>query len=191
MRLSSNLDQLQVGRSLTLIALAWVGAIMVGGVHSLLPINLSYGYVGPDLLLLTVIFAGFEVRQPLAGTVALGVLLGYLDDLLGGSPKGMHMLVFAAIIMVARGASDWLLVRGVASTILVVLGFSLCANLLICLVQFSLNQNQSWQLLVLVSVTASVTALVSPLWFWLLRRVDRRNARESWLNIARASERWR
>jgi len=191
MRLSPNLDRLQVGRSLTMIVLAWAGAIVVSSARAILPINLGYGPAGPDLLLLTVIFAGLELPQSLVGTVALGVTLGYLDDLFSGSPKGMYMLVFAAIIMMGRGVSAWILVRGVASTILVALGFALCANLFICLVQVSLNQSENWQLLALAPVTASVTVLFAPLWFWLLRRVDRRGTRESSLNIARASERWR
>lgn len=184
MMLPAPFDRVQIGRSLYLLAMAWAGAIAVGSLHAILPIGGAHGLAGPDLLLLTAVFAGFELRQPLVGTLALGIVLGYFGDLFAGSPKGMHMLAFASASWAARSAASLILVRGALSTLLVCLGFALGSSLVLLAVQLAFDANAEWRLLVCVPLAAVITAIFAPPWFWLLRRCDRGRAREPWLRLA-------
>ena len=152
----------------------------------------------PDVPFLVALYAGLHCR-PFAssgdGSSALlslrnarpesmagfGAVLGYLADVVEGSPAGLHALGLAVSVLLLRAVSIRLLVRGVGAVMLVALlsliGYRLLLSLVYLLFSalFAAPGSTLAPLSDLSSLLgeAIVTAVVAPLVFAVLSRLDR------------------
>jgi hypothetical protein len=161
-------------RGLTFLVAAWVGLVITATVGAVLP----WHFPAPDVGLLVVLFVGLSARGGLAGVCALAVAAGYLADLFGGAPKGLHMVTYAACALAARGASARILVRGPMLVAATALSFALAFGALLVALRTSLQPSLGWGVLRQVPFAALSTALVAPVVFRVLRRLDRRYTRD-------------
>lgn len=166
------------GRVLSLIAVAWIGLVLVASAQAVLPLEWPRHVPGPDVVLLVIVYLGLSGRGGLSGACALALFLGWLADLSAGAPKGLHMVAYALVGLAARGASLRLLVRGGLLTALVAGVFSLACGALVVALRTSLSPSLGWAALRQVPLAAAVTALAAPPLFRLLRRFDRRFVRD-------------
>ena len=169
---------MNVGRALMLIAVAFVGLVLVASAQAVLPLDWPRHVPGPDVVLLVVVYLGLSGRGGLSGACALALFLGWLADLFSGAPKGLHMVAYALVGIAARGASWRLLVRGGALTALVAGMFALALGGMVVALRTSLLPSLGWGALRQVPLAAAVTALAAPPMFRLLRRLDRRFIRD-------------
>lgn len=168
-------------RALGLLAVAYLGLLLFAALPTLFPGLLPM----PDVSLLVTLHAGLSCRLPGGATVtmrdpgpaavaAFGVCLGYLTDLLGGGPKGLHALGLALLMLLLRGAATRLLVRGWV----LVMAFVFVAAVLFGVLLYGLRAwaepGESLLPLRALVYQALATALCAPLLFSLLRRVDAR-----------------
>lgn len=65
----------------------------------------------PDLAVPLAFYLG-ATREPIRGALLAGAL-GYIADLLGGGPRGLHILLSMVISLLASGLATRLIVRGV------------------------------------------------------------------------------
>jgi rod shape-determining protein MreD len=131
----------------------------------------------PDPALLLVLYLGLTPRQSAWVGAILAIVLGYLTDLLGAAPKGLHALVYVLLFYASRGAQVRLLTRGwifevwfcglaaFVGGVLVVLGRAVAAP------QVGVRG-------ILVAVVQAVaTGLTAPVVFSIGRRIDRWTSR--------------
>src|SRR5262245_17939520 len=108
------------GRAIAFLVVAWLGMSVVASFQAVLPMRVLPGLKpGPDVAALVVLFVGLSGRGGPAGACAFAFALGYLADLSGGAPKGLHALAGIGLVSLARAASARLLVRGAIFTTLV------------------------------------------------------------------------
>lgn len=115
-------------RALGLLAAAYVGLILATALAAL-----SWRPV-PDISFLVALYAGLHCRLEGGGgasallslhnarpeaMAALGAALGYLADLVGGAPIGLHALSLSICLLLLRAVSIRLLVRGVRAVMVV------------------------------------------------------------------------
>jgi len=156
---------------------AYLVLLVLGSVWRLLPIGVAHAAV-PDLSALVAAYLGLTARAAIAPAVAGAVAVGYLADLIGGAPPGLHALIGGAVCLLGRGVHRRLLVRGWAVT----LGFSgfvgAVAALLTIVIRMMSNRavqpgTALWELV----AVAIGTAAIGPLVFRLHRRIDAAFAR--------------
>ena len=167
-----------MSRALALLGLAWLALIALSSLQAVAPLSWGCRFAVPDVLLLLVLFVGLSGRGELGAACAFGVAAGYLGDLFHGAPKGTHMLAYAGAVMAARVASTRLLVRGPIATAAVALAFALTFGVVVTALRVAVDGAVGWGPLGQVPVAALVTALFAPTTFRLLRRLDRRFARD-------------
>jgi cell shape-determining protein MreD len=174
------------GRVLTLILATWIGLILVACGQAVLPVSWPVRLPGPDVALLVILYVGLT-SQPSpslgslgggAGVCALALLLGWMADLGGGAPKGLHMAAYALAGLAARGASSRILVRGFLLTALTAFTFALAAGLFVVGLRTSLAPPLGWGGIRQVPTSALTTALFAPIVFRILARLDRRWTRD-------------
>jgi rod shape-determining protein MreD len=107
-------------RTATIVLVAYVLCVVVSSVWRMVPADLAQIIV-PDIVALTAAYLGLTTRRWVARAVAGGVVLGYLGDLISGSPAGLMALTAGAMTLIAHGVHRRMLVRGFAMTI----GFSI------------------------------------------------------------------
>lgn len=146
--------------------------------QSTLATLLNLEAVTPHLLLPLVIHLGVSPDVDLVRGVSLAFLLGYLLDSFCGSPMGLQTFVAVATFILARGAGTRLFLRGVVFQTVMTFSITFAANLMIFALRAifekpapfpwgNLLTTLRWSLL-----PAAITALVAPLVFWLVRRLD-------------------
>lgn len=176
-----------LGRSLGLLilgCLATLGSLALGSLSS---------RAVPDCGFLVALYLGLYCRQPSGSAIstrdarpdviaALGGVLGYLADLLGGTPLGLRMLTLSLLVLLLRVLSGHLIVRGTRAILLAAL---LSLTLYRCLTAFTFAL-LGWAFGSPVSTAAFVgslsvipgellvTTLAAPLVFWVISRVDRK-----------------
>jgi hypothetical protein len=156
---------------------AYLVLLVLGAVWRLMPIGLLHD-AAPDLAALVAAYLGLTARAAIAPAVAGAVTVGYLADLIGGAPPGLHALIGGAVCLLGRGVHRRLLVRGWAVT----LGFSAfvgaVASFLIIVIRMLSGRaidpgTALWELV----LVAFGTAAIGPLVFRLHRRIDAAFAR--------------
>lgn len=169
-----------LARALGLLAAAYLGSIL-----STVAAALWSGPV-PDLGFLVALYAGLHCR--LAGGPAamlrdarpeamagLGAALGYLLDVVGGTPRGLLALACALWLLGLRAVANRLMVRGLRA----VMGVAALTMLLFRFTMWLLNAafaaELEWSGLGSALGEAISTGLFAPLAFAALRRMD------SWL----------
>lgn len=168
-----------LGRALGLLAVGYFLLLCCSALAVFLPWPL------PDLGLLVALYAGLTCRlrggvtavlrdaSPIA-MLGLGAALGYLADLVGGSPRGLRALGYALLLLLLRALAGHLMVRGAGAvaavaTVTVLLMRALLVGLLrlfdpaagLSGLRGALGQ-------------AVVTGLVAPVVFYVLSRIDSR-----------------
>lgn len=163
-------------RSAALVLIGYAVMLVLGVVWPVLPLG-PVRDAPPDVAALTAGYLGLTARRGVAGAVAASVIVGYLADLLGGSPPGLLALVAGITCLLGHLVQRRILVRGWA-----VLGFAAAlgatSSLLVFLVRLATGEPiGGLRELGMPMLVALTTALVGPLLLRLYRRVDAAFAR--------------
>jgi rod shape-determining protein MreD len=101
----------------------------------------------PDLLLILVVYLGFQEASLMAGVATY--LLGLLQDTFAGTCLGLYGLVFLIIFLAVKGASDRLNAESPVLLFFIVLcGTLLEALILIFTLGFFAEAGRSWTIIV-------------------------------------------
>jgi len=159
-------------RAVVMILAVYVGLIVTSSLQALSPWRVPT----PEVALLVVLYLGLGGRGTAPASVAVALVIGYLADLFAGSPKGLESLTLAVAMMLARAASSRLDVATPWHTMVIALVAALAHGLLQLAISSSLYAGDATAALRLVPTTALTTALIAPLCFHWLSRLDRRLA---------------
>lgn len=165
-------------RTATLVLCAYALCVIVGACWRLLPAQLVRDAV-PALGALTAAYLGLTARRTLAPAVGGSVTIGYLADIISGTPAGLGALVLGITCLVTRSAQQRILVRGAAMTI----GFSAFVALVDGVVGLLVRAVAGVKLAGLgvelshLLLAVAATALVGPPVWRLFRRIDAAFAR--------------
>lgn len=156
----------------------WLGLLCVASLSSMMPApRVWFPFLAPNLGLLVVLFVGLGGRATMVGVLTLACALGYLADLVFGAPKGVYMLSFAVVGMAVKAAQR-LLVRGALSNALVAGLFTAVCGLLVLGLRAGLGMGVGLGHFKRIPYEALSTALVAPLAFRALARLERLLSRE-------------
>lgn len=164
-------------RTASHVLVAYLVLLLLSSVWRELPL----GFVRdgtPDVAALVAAYLGLTARSSIAPAVAGAVATGYLADLLGGAPPGLHALIGGAVCLLGHGVHRRILVRGWAVT----LGFSAfvgaAASLLVIVIRMLSNRPLEVSIATReLALVAIGTAAIGPLVFRLHRRIDAAFAR--------------
>jgi rod shape-determining protein MreD len=165
-------------RTATLVLVAYALCVIVGAVWRALPFELVHDAI-PDLGALTAAYLGLTARRDVAPAVGGSVVLGYLVDVISGTPPGLAALAFGLTCLVARAAQQRILVRGTALAI----GFSAFIAVvtgivvLIVRVLYGVPRASLGTELQHLALVTLATALLGPLVWRAFRRIDAAFAR--------------
>lgn len=157
--------------------------LVLGAMWRLLPVPVP----APDLIALLAVYLGLTARPVIVGplTVRLvpatigAVILGYLADLLMGTPRGLLALNAGLMCGLGHFVHAALIVRGRLFTIVFSFVVGLVSGVLILLVRLAagLVPGGAFSELLMLLGTALMTALAGPLLFRGARSIDARFAR--------------
>jgi rod shape-determining protein MreD len=165
-------------RTATLVLAAYALCVIVGACWRLLPLQLVRDAV-PELGALTAAYLGLTARRGLAPAIGGSVTIGYLADVISGTPAGLGALVLGITCLVTRSAQQRILVRGAAMTI----GFSAFVALVAGVVGLLVRAVAGVRLASIavelshLALVVAATALIGPLVWRLFRRIDAAFAR--------------
>ena len=165
-------------RTATIVLVAYAACVILAAVWRLMPTQFIRDAI-PDLGALTGAYLGLTARRDIAPSVGGAVVLGYLIDLISGSPPGLCAVVAGLTTMIARTVQQRILVRGAAMTI----GFSafvaLIAGVLSWIVRalYGVPRAGFATELQHIALVTIATALIGPLVWRIFRRVDAAFAR--------------
>lgn len=165
-------------RTATQVLVAYALCVIVAACWRLLPFEVVRDAV-PDLGALTAAYLGLTARRDLAPAVAGSVVIGYLVDVISGSPPGLAALVLGLTCLVTRSVQQRILVRGAVMTIAFSGFVALVAGVILLLVRvFAGVARGSFSLeLAHLAIVAISTAVVGPLVWRVFRRIDAAFAR--------------
>lgn len=164
-------------RTATIVLVAYVMCVVVAAVWRAMP-----GFVHdaiPALGALTAAYLGHTTRPYRATAIAGAVVLGYLMDVISGTPAGLSSLVLAIIADIGRATQQRIFVRGMAMTIGYSAFIAVLAGLsrILISVLFGIPRPSVGLELQQMALIALSTALVGPLVWRLFRRIDAAYAR--------------
>jgi rod shape-determining protein MreD len=119
-----------------------------------------------------VLYLGLRGRGASSQLVVVALACGYLADLFAGSPRGLESLSLAIVVLLARGASNRLMVVSSWQVIAVAAAGALLHSL--CVFLLSSMYAESLGVLRVAPKVALFTGLLAAPLFALFRRVDRR-----------------
>ena len=164
-------------RTATIVLVAYVLCVVVASVWRYMP-GFTHDAI-PAIGALTAAYLGHTTRPWRAPVAAGAVTLGYLIDVISGTPVGMSCLVLGMTADIARSTQQRIFVRGS----LMMIGFcafiSLFASIskiLVC-VLFGIARPPVALELQQMALIALATALIGPLVWRLYRRIDAAYAR--------------
>lgn len=167
-------------RTATIVLVAYFLCVLVAAIWRYMP-----GFVHdaiPAIGALTAAYLGHTTRPFMLPVTAGVAILGYLIDVISGTPAGLTSLVLGMTSDVARRTQRRLFVRGTSMMI----GFSAFVSIIASLTQllvrviFKVGTIGSMALeLQQIALVAIVTALTGPLVWRLYRRIDAAFARTS------------
>jgi rod shape-determining protein MreD len=165
-------------RIATIVLVAYVVCVIMAAVWRFMP-GFTRDAV-PAIGALTAAYLGHTTRPYRAPSMAGSVVLGYLIDVISGTPTGLSCLVLGATHDIARTTQQRIFVRGTAMTIAYsafIAVFASLVRLVIC-VLFGIPRPPTIGLeLQHLALIALATALVGPLVWRLFRRIDAAYAR--------------
>jgi len=139
----------------------------------------------PNLLLPIVIYLGVLPDVHVVRGAAISFVLGYLLDSFCGSPMGLQTFILVSTFVVARFAGLRLFLRGPAFQIAMtfVIGVLAGGTILALSALFKLERplpfaaESTWDTVRIMVVPAFTTALVAPLLFAVVRRIEGMSSR--------------
>jgi rod shape-determining protein MreD len=164
-------------RTATIVLVAYAICIVVASVWRHMP-GFTHDAI-PAIGALTAAYLGHTTRPHRVPATAGAVVLGYLVDVISGTPAGMSSLVLAMTADIARATQQRIFVRGTAMTVGYSAFIALFAGVSKIIVsalfgiprpKFSLEMQH-------MALIALATALVGPLVWRLFRRIDAAYAR--------------
>ena len=163
-------------RTATIVLVAYLLCVVVGSVWRLLP---WISDAIPDLGALTAAYLGLTARRQVSPAVGGAIVLGYLVDLISGTPPGLLALVLGLTTLVARAVQQRILVRGAVISIAFSAFVALLAGVLAWLVRalFRIPSAAFGVELGHVLEVVLATAIIGPQVWRLFRRIDATFAR--------------
>jgi rod shape-determining protein MreD len=164
-------------RTGTLVLVAYILCVIVAASWHSLPHAVRDAI--PDIGALTAAYLGLTARRNVAPAVGGSIVLGYLVDLISGAPPGLLALVLGLTCLVARAVQQRIYVRGTTMTI-AFSGFVAIVSSLAAIVVRALYgmPRAAWSIeLRHLALVAIATAIVGPLVWRVLRRIDAAYAR--------------
>ncbi len=158
----------QIGASFALL-------LLLGAVWRLLPL----ASLAPDFVSLVAAYLGLTARDRLAPSMAGAVTIGYLADLLYGTPVGLMALTAGLVCSVCHLIQGRLLVRGWMFTAIFSMLTAMAAGVFVLAIRAgsSLLPLGFGQGFWMVLTSALATGLLGPMVFRACRHVDARFAR--------------
>lgn len=148
--------------------------LLLGCLWHYLPLDVAV----PEVAALGALYLGLTARQRLAPATLGAVIIGYLSDLLLGTPRGSQALVAGVLCILGHLIHRRLLLRGRVVTMLLAAFTGLAAGLLGTPIRwFAGHLPGGGDALGAMVQAALVTGLVGPLVFHSCRAVDARFAR--------------
>jgi rod shape-determining protein MreD len=164
-------------RTATIVLVAYALCVLVATVWRYMP-GFAHDAI-PALGALTAAYLGHTTRPHRAPAAAGAVVLGYLIDVISGTPAGMTSLVLFITADVARATQQRIFVRGMSMTIgysAFIALFASLAKIVVCLIAGIARPPVALELQQ-IALVALATALVGPLVWKLFRRIDAAYAR--------------
>ncbi len=164
-------------RTATIVLVAYAMCVVVASVWRFMP-----GFVHdavPAIGALTAAYLGHTTRPYRAPATAGAVVIGYLIDVISGTPVGMSSLVLAITADIARSTQQRIFVRGAAMTIgysAFIAVFTGLAKILVS-VLFGIPRPPVSLEFQQMALVALATALSGPIVWRLFRRIDAAYAR--------------
>jgi len=164
-------------RTATLVIVAYAMCVITAAVWRHLPV--AFRDVIPNIGALVAAYLGHTARSVRAPSTAGAVVVGYLIDIISGTPAGLTSLVLALTTGIARATQQRIFVRGLAMTV----GFSAFVAIVAALISLVVRAlfgvphadfAIEMQHLALVTIA---TAIVGPLVWRVFRRIDAAYAR--------------
>lgn len=162
-------------RTATQVLAGYVMLLLVACVWRLMPFERA----APDIVSLLAVYLGLTSRRQVAPATAGAVAIGYLGDLMFGTPRGLNAAVAGVVCVLGHLVHRRLLVRGRSS----VFAFSLATGTVGMLLAMGMSmalapagriQAGQWSA-ALISIV--LTAITGPVIFRICRSVDARFAR--------------
>jgi rod shape-determining protein MreD len=159
-------------RNAAFILLGFSFLVFQAAVGVMMPLN----EWAPNLILPIVIYLGVSNDLYIVRGAILSFVLGYLLDSFCGSPMGLHTFIMVASFLVTRGAGLSLFMRGPAFQIALTFMFALLADgsilALRAIFEPSFSIGTFFGTAYMLAAGALVTAVIAPLVFALVRRID-------------------
>jgi len=165
-------------RTATIVIVAYVMCVLLAAIWRYMPGLLQDAIpgIGP----LTAAYLGYTLRPFRAPSTAGVVVLGYLIDVVSGTPPGLTSLVLAITAEIARATQQRIFVRGASMTI-AFSGFialiSSFASWILRALFSGLSTSSASLELQHAALVAMATALVGPAVWKIFRRIDAAYAR--------------
>lgn len=165
-------------RTATLVLVAYIACVIVGAAWRLVPIGFLRDAV-PDIGALTAAYLGLTARRNVAPAVGGSVVLGYLVDIISGTPAGLAALVLGLASLITRSVQQRILVRGFALTMAFSGFVAIIARTLALFVRGIYGMGGASFLTELkhIALCALATAIIGPLVWKAFRRIDAAFAR--------------
>ena len=165
-------------RTATLTLAAYILCVIVAAIWRTLPADFLHDAV-PDIGALTAAYLGLTARHNVAPAVGGSVVLGYLVDVISGTPAGLCALSLGLTCLVARQAQRRILVRGAAMTLAFSAFTALAAGIIAMLVRtlYGIARPPLVTELQYIAIVTLATALIGPLVWRVFRRIDAAFAR--------------
>src|SRR5262245_7219180 len=164
-------------RTATIVLVAYVLSVVVASIWRHMP-GFTQDAI-PAIGALTAAYLGHTTRPHRAPVAAGAVVLGYLCDIISGTPAGMTSLVLAMTADIARSTQQRIFVRGTLMTIgfcAFVAVFAGIAKIIVS-VLFGIPRPSVAIELQHMALIAFATALMGPLVWRLFKRIDAAYAR--------------
>jgi rod shape-determining protein MreD len=157
------------------VLLAYGIILVVGCLWRFMPFDRA----APNLVALSALYLGLTARHRLAPSTLGAVVLGYLADLLMGTPRGLMALTAGILCIFGHVIHRRLIVRGFGVTLAVTFSTGLAAGILTLLLRAygGLVPRSAGIEPAMLFYNAALTALAGPVVFRLCRTLDARFAR--------------
>lgn len=161
-------------RNAAFVLLGFFVLVFQAAIGALLPLDAW----APNLVLPIVLYLGVTHDVHIVRGASLAFILGYLLDSFCGSPMGLSTFVMVATFMVARGAGLNLFMRGLLFQVVLTFAFGVLAGGAVLALRAIFEPPAPFPvgtvLDTVFSLTAgaAVTAVLSPLLFLGVRRLD-------------------
>ena len=164
-------------RIASIVLVSYAVCVVIAAVWRILPGDVRDAI--PDLGAVTAAYLGLTTRRNLAPAVAGSIALGYLIDLISGTPVGLIALVLALTGLVARAVQQRIYVRGPAMTVAFSGFVAIVASTLSLVVRMVYRVPTAPLRIELrhLALVAIASALVGPLVWRVFRRIDAAYAR--------------